>query len=571
MTIITPLIILLLISGETQSDTGAEASDSLVYSRQKIKLLSADSTRFSHYIAAADELAALGLYSQALTLLNTLSENDTTATAATPQHTASGSAKTHPDYRVRIGGEYIDFNDPESRRNEAEIIDPHSLDDRRAFVSAGLSWKPLQEIDCTIEPEIELSNQDASGALAGALWLLDSIVRCDIETGGEKRFWHERYDTVITPRGDKSLRISETQFAGNRAEDADLLFGGARVNITNRYRPRRLLASCPVGVDFKKYRADSPPYISFIEYALSPELEYNSPDYSRSILFHCDSRYRTYASIRLSQEVKDTADRALLVPELTVTLWKKKYSLETRYSYMYEHYFDAEFPRNWGCATSYARAKLKSMNILEPSVSAEYRYEHSRRIKHIEWNEITDIDTSIQSHPIYGTRKLYDTTFTTHAPAFDYSVGGHSLCVESRIIIQPSKLLSFLLGIRVEDTWYDDYENRFHITHTGSDTTLWRDYLSESLRSVQPEIGIGLEHTRFNLNCRGGYMYTQSKNPGKYDYDTRKSWRITVDGNVVITHWLSAYSLTSCELSYYDRQGEAQINLSLSGGFSFNL
>ena len=562
------LAALLVSASESFAETDTLPADSLIYAQTKQQIIRSDSAGAAQFIAAADELAALGLYKQALQLIHSLAGESAPSQSSDKKAASSDSSIKALTCRIRAGGDYIDFNDPETQRNKEEVIDPHALDNRRAYVSAALSWQPFAHKDIALLPKLEIANEDASGALGVSFRALNSMLLCDFEGGAKKRFWHEDYDTVVTPRGDKSLQVTEKEFAGNEKEDSDFLFGSIAVNLTNRQRHQQVIASLPVRIDGEKYREDRTPYISFIQYSLVPQVEYTTSDYTKSLLFLCEANYYDYSAIPVAAAKKDTADRVLVRPELSFNAWQKAYSFEARTSYMYEHYRNAQYPQNWSIVQAYTKGRLKLLKKVVPSAAIEYRHENSKRKKTVAWQQIAAVNETKEMHPVYGLITKYDTVFIQQSGDLSYAVHGDYLKLSPEIEISPHKLFSFRIGMRYEDCWHEDFLKTVHMEYEATDTTVWQDYLAESLRSLEPQIGLELEHTRFAIAATGSYRYTTSKNEGKYDYDRRDSWRLNLDAHGSITKWLSLYALADYEQSWYDSQSEPQQNMSLSGGVS---
>ncbi|MBD3418982.1 MAG: hypothetical protein GF398_02570 [Chitinivibrionales bacterium] len=549
-----------LLCGVTFADAPA-SSDSVTYRRAKQELLRLDSAGYATFIAAADELAQLGLYPQAVQLLSAQKVEVGGDSSRAPHDSVQPLR-----WRIQTGGEYLDYNDPQTRRDKNEIIDPHLLDDQRGYGSVAATWRPATGPAGLIRPEIELSSRNALGKLSVCALLLDSLLVCDLEGSAEKRFWHDVYDTVITPRGNSSLKIVDSKFVGDRRDALDVVSGGAQVTITNRNRHRRVTLSLPLRIAARHYRSGKPPFTSFAEYGVMPEITLATRDYTQTVLLQCEANYADFATITLENARRDTADRLIIRPEISHAVWRDAYSLDSRFSYLYENYRQADFPQSWGSVSLESKFGHRLLQRMHPSFAVAYRHENSRRVHNPAWREITGLVVN-SVNPITNDT-IYDTTFADKTQKLDYLVHGDYVKLVPSVSLEIVKILSSNLSFAYEESWQTDFRLRRQLAPTGKDTILWQDYLGEALRSYEPEIGLRLKRAAITASLSSAYRFTTSKKQGKYDYDQRSAWRFSADINFQPRKWLSCFAIFDGEFSRYDQQRTTQSNISLSGAIA---
>lgn len=538
-------------------DPDTVSADSAAYYRARTTFEQQNPEQGRRYINTADELAGLGLYEQAMKILEA-HQGEMKSTAADEPAAESSRAL---EYRIRAGGEYRNYEDPDIQRNKYELIDPHLLDEQRGYMSGGFTWRPAAPWARVVEPTAEVSNREGSCDLRTSALLLDSLLVLEIEGGGEKQFLNEVYENTLTPRGDTIPRIVESEFVGAGPIDSDLLSGSVTATLRRDFARRNLDTRCPIRAGVKNYRVSRSPYVSYAEYHTMPEVSWNSADFSNSLVVNCEAGVSDYFPIRTDAGTKDTADRVLVRPEISYAGYAQGKSVDIRCSYLYENFLDAGLPSDWGIALVHGTGRISLSEKIEPSLSAEYRYEHSARRKALAWWETTVTDSIYD--PVLGTSRPVLGTLQRESNSA-YTVRGNYLRVTPRAEYTPVDPLAFTVGVMYEESWHEDYEKTTYLAYPEKDTTLWDDYLAESLRMIEPQADLAFERPGRRLAGRCSFRHAESKRPGRYEYDRRDSWRFGAEADGTVLKRLHLLCMVDYEISYQDGSAEALTNTSVS-------
>ena len=115
-----------------------------------------------------------------------------------------------------------------------------------------------------------------------------------------------------------------------------------------------------------------------------------------------------------------------------------------------------------------------------------------------------------------------------------------------------------------EESWHEDYEKTTYLAYPEKDTTLWDDYLAESLRMIEPQADLAFERPGRRLAGRCSFRHAESKRPGRYEYDRRDSWRFGAEADGTVLKRLHLLCMVDYEISYQDGSAEALTNTSVS-------
>lgn len=525
-------------------------NDSLDYTARRTEIMALDSLKFKKYIEAADQLADLQLYSRALSVINGLVGQETTKRKDkyAKDSVQAAESEKYIFYKIRIGGDYLKFNDPQTSNNKAEIIDPHTLDDKRVYSTFTMHIIPPQLAPVSFTPEIKVSNQQAGLSLRNVALFFDSLFLFEIEYGVRKQFWQEEYDTVVTTKGDHAISIAERDFSALKELPSDMFTVSVGLEFTNRYRGVSFTYNVPVRVNLKKYRENYSPYVSFIDYQMMPGIEYSSHDFSKTVRFQLECDFKDYNGINLIEGViKDTADKIMIRPDFTFTAYSNTITNELAASYCFENYIDAEYPKNWNQLILSSNHKMKGTASIQGNVNITYLYEHSLRERIISDSTVVEIKTNpftLQPDTVWNKFQLRK----------EYTVYGNSITIAPEIVFEPKEWLKTGCCISYKETWYPVSD----VAET--------DYIVESVRSFIPELWCSIDKNRVNIVSRLAWQHTVSKKSELYDYDNKESYRFSIDGNTVVFKWLSLFAVADFEISKYDNQSKPQNNISLSGG-----
>ncbi len=532
-------------------------NDSLSWVQTRQALMRQDSAAVYPYVQAADELAQLGLYDRAVEMIREAVSAPSDLSREMISDDSSPRASRKPvDVTFRAGADYIDYNDPEIEQHDNELIDPHALDDRNFYGAVSLGARPSRGPISKIDLEVKGSNQYAVLSGRGNALFLDSMLFCMARLEGKKNFWLEEYEKFITPRGDTALRVADTRFVGGSKNRSDKMVGEIILDITNRYDTRSSTWSLPVGVTFEKYRESHSPYISGINYHITPRFEWASDDFSKTVSAQMELGYCDYGEIFVDSVPKDTASRMTMRPMLSFSMWSDFLSTEVRSAYVYERYPQATMPQDWGEVSVAAKASLKRWKEIEPRVAAEYRYEHQGKKRRYVKKYIIDIQENVNE---FTGQIRYDTLWEESSRSLQYTLDGTMLLLSGGLLYYPTETISFRVDVEFEESWFPRSDNEI------------KDFVAEPFRALCPEIGMRIERPGGEFGVYVGYEKNSSKMPDISDYQRRDGLLVGIHTHLHPNPAISIYGIGDYGLTIYDKRGKPESNLSLSAGISSSI
>lgn len=305
------LVILLLICTITAGVTAALADsqgDSTEFVRTREALRARDSSAYREYIDAAEELARMGLYTDALDMLNSLVQKNPRSHQQNPvgRKTGAESNRSLP-WSFSVGSSFLDYNDIRTSNDPKDNVDTDTLQNRSSLYMRGSFEYSLPSFaHSLLIPRFYASNYTLSSGID--LQQKYAQGRWDISAGisAEKRLFGARTNLSS---------ISPDKFRGADADSSDNISIKIRSSRTGPHSDEPFRYEFPVTIERICYRTNRPGYISHTSYTFTPRSEYHSSDYTRVLRASVRNSYIDYDALT-RDPAKDTADVLHICPEL---------------------------------------------------------------------------------------------------------------------------------------------------------------------------------------------------------------------------------------------------------------
>lgn len=332
----------------------SEPHDSTAYASFRHSMYAESDSLTIRYIQAADELAELGMYTEAIELLNKAQPlKGPEAQRKVPPET-SGLPLFPKKWSVSAGSDYFraeDFGvadtlDPRVKDSLARIRETPLTIFSRATLEAG----PTGPFHLTLVPSVTISNRDARMRLRSQLAFFDERIFVDFDAEGKKSI----------ARWKDSLFV----FVGRQPDSLDMLRGQGEIAVTNKRKLRALLYDLPLQIQVNHYRQASEGYRSFMEYSLRPMIEFTR-NYQTSFGSQMDYRFKNYYQDGSMKEEVDSLDFHRLLLRSWVRTRKGGANGNLGFSYEHEYRPVGSHPKRRHIAAGGFRGRItrKSLSL----------------------------------------------------------------------------------------------------------------------------------------------------------------------------------------------------------------
>ncbi len=529
---------LLCILPATQARARESPSDSLAYFQLKDKLLQADSAAYAAYVAAADELAQMGMYEDARALLHDLASQhlppDSSAQPATP---AADSLKRRVQVSVTLGTDYFDMNDVVPSSNEAEEKERNTMLRHQylAYLRGRMEWSPETSVPMLVAPEAYVGNRKASLGLAAKMGLFGQRLRIDAKLGAEKPFWDDytSYDSLVAFQEDS----------------CDMASSALRIAFAERMGETEWRFEIPVSFQSEQYRENTPAFTSFILYAAAPRLEYAPDDLAKTAVVGCDVQYKDYAPVMIADTAAgrpvtvadDSSDWALVRPHLELSSRWERVGVDAAVAYSYSRYPNGVRPRRFD----------------QMSTDLAFVYRFNPRFK-----------AKLAGQHVYEAGFYQKTVTLLQAAGFGFPTDSLvRLTLNGNLLELAPEMTAAVAGPFEVSAWVKLKKGMYPAIDTlGGRRLAAPQFLTESFWAWEPGIEAAVENATANAHLR---CSLRNEDVESDSYDARDDYRALRIGGDTYAGFLkrfSVYAVADCELKLYKELARPTTNISVSAG-----
>ncbi|MDD5675766.1 MAG: hypothetical protein PHC61_16470 [Chitinivibrionales bacterium] len=513
--------------------------DSLLYSIRREELQKQKiSAAAAVWIAAAQELAASGLFSDALDLLSAAdsAKSGGTSQAEAPVLPAAGiSQKEKKPWSVYSSVDYnriIDTtSDQQHTLDSLSQIGQAPLSPYSAFVKASYDWRRDGGFVRALTPSVYVSDRQTYLQLEAAAQAFNKIAL---------------FDATL-----QAARLYENGF-GDDAVD-----GALKAEATTRPLKNPLALMLPLSVELNRYRQTTSTYFSFAEYKATPALEWSDDDLVWTAGLSAEAGYRNsqfdngYLSDSIAADSlnENNADRFYAAPLLSIDYAAGGFFLELlgsgrfeKYPFLTDPYLHQDFQLE-GILT------CKPMPKFEASADITAGYEREFNQKSLEvWDAAAPATDSTARGTLYREK--------------NYRLAGRYVTADPCLKYFTNDYLA--VGVRYNWEWRD-YPPLYA---AGGDSLAAPAYIWESYHQDIPAVGIILNRPDYDGEFWLTYQiekYKNYKDPSGgrlYPYPDSKAWGFSLRAQWQILDWLNV----DLGADYQDKQ-YVSASLGLRGKF----
>lgn len=517
-----------------KADTASQ--DSVLYAQKRTELLGADSANFHMYVAAADELAEMKMYRDAVSILQGLVTTEFPVTPSpAPIDTlsrATGERGAAVGGRISLGVDFYSYGDS----IDVDTADTREERHTAAHLHTELTIVPRATPQLRLSPELVLSSRTSHARIASSLALLDNKLRIEAYVTAEKPFWSDY--------------AGKPGFVALKSDSSDMLGAGGGVVLLRARNGSSPAFSMPLRAATERYRANRYRYESNISVEALPRMEYTSSDFSRTFSLRCDVRYTNYSQLRSRYResglitVTDTSDKFSLRPELDFSYWTDDATAEAQVSYTMDLYANAHLPRIRQRPSTHISLSCRPGPWITTQITAEHEYEATINDDTISWTEYYgDIpyivrDTALTTYTLHGNR-------LTATPEIRFHFAAHAAIPVSCVFeLRSFPIISRSMG---------------HTIHPM--------YIEESMRALEPKVGLNISPSVLDLTLSVSYRREDVGSNPSYARKDKEILRLAGDASLNFSKRHSAFCFFDWDYRWPDRSRNTTLLVGSSFGF----
>jgi hypothetical protein len=544
----------------------AQNADSLAYYMARDSILLHGTIRSEAMVQAADELAAEGLYEEALSLVTEVPEQikadsiearraGRAGHGSVPAVSPVSQKREQPlSWRISGAADYLHWEDlasvdtsrPESRDSLARLLENPLTISAKAL----LSWKPASGIVKSVEPSLYVGNQKS---------VLDVTVDMPVNrllsvTAGlkaEKRLTNRYSDT-----GEAFGSGTQTVFTGDRKDSLDM--GGGRFTVTPGFNKEAggTAWQTPVTIEAARYRHGRAGYYSFNDFRIAPELSFVTGDMRESGALRFVAERKDYMGGATGAITRaDSFDIYRIGPEISGELWRQRFSANATLGFLYERYPHRGVPYDIRTMEAEGLARARPFRRLEASIRT--RYENRIEYDKGEFVYCRDTTRVVMGIPVNDT--LIDTMQTS------FMVRGYDAG------IVPSLRWSIVSALSLELRCLLSRRSYTVADSLNGGRLSAPLFILESRDAIEPELGFEYSGSYASIRVSGAYAVENVPEREYYTLSSNRDWKVRGDCMAKLTKHISCYIQADYEFrryAPYEKNSRTSINLTTAAGFS---